>query len=109
MYMTSCHGYKRLAKSKGLEAGGIYNEFLAKQVAKYSEDYVPYLTGALAHSSKTDAIVPKGGYYVRWRAYSNQNGLRGSYWDRRMLADRKELIMKHLKDKMRRELKKQNG
>lgn len=125
-------GAKRLLKSKGLEPGGIYNEFLAKQVAKQCEDYVPYDTGTLAKSPKMDAIIPKGGEYVRWRAYgengynyasyqyylqdwypnpnySNQNGLRGSHWDKRMMADRKPIIMKHLKDKMRRELKKQNG
>lgn len=94
---------------------------------------MPYKTGTLSDSAKIDPIIPKGGQYVRWRAYSpengynyaqyqyhlqdwypnpnysNQNGLRGSYWDKRMMADRKDIIMKHLKDKMRRELKKQNG
>ena len=108
--------------------------FLAKQVAKYCEDYVPYDTGTLAKSPMKDPLLSKSNdrYKIRWRAYSpengynyakyqyhlqdwypnpkysNQNGLRGSYWDRRMLVDHKDDIMRHLKDKIRRELRK-NG
>lgn len=107
--------------------------FLAKQVAKECDDYVPYDTGMLKESPKIDPLLPKGGVNVRWRAYnpdngynyaqyqyylqdwypepnySHQNGLRGSYWDKRMMADRKDVIMRRLKSKMRRELKKSNG
>lgn len=117
----------RLLKDKQLNEGGEINQFLAEQIEYFCIDYVPYDTGELASSPIDRGIIEEGGKSIRWSAYgengynyagyqyhlqdwypnpnySNQNGLRGSYWDKRMMLDHKSEIMENVKNEVKRRL-----
>lgn len=119
--------FNKLIKDKGLNEGGEFNQFLAEQIEYYCIDYVPYDTGQLASSPIDRGIIEEGGKSIRWSAYSeqgynyasyqyylqdwypnpnysNQNGLRGSHWDKRMMLDHKNEIMDSLKREINRKI-----
>lgn len=118
VYMPSIN---KILKDRGICKNGATQQAVADAVAYYSIDYVPYLEGTLAQSPIIDGIVEDGGETVRYRAYgnngynyasyqyylqdwyqdpkySNQNGLRGSHWDKRMKADHIEDIRKYVQN-----------
>lgn len=111
----------KMLKDRGICPNGEVQLAVADAVAYYNIDYVPYLTGTLAESPIVNGIVEDGGQSVRYRAYaengynyagyqyyledwhpdaqfSNQNGLRGSHWDKRMKADHIKDIEKYVQD-----------
>lgn len=120
---TKLPGVKNVLKKYGIEPYGDLQMFLADEIVYYCIDYVPYLSGQLANSPIDRGIIEDGGQTVRWSAkgdngynyagyqyylqdwypepnYSNQNGLRGSHWDKRMMADHRQDIINDLQKKI---------
>lgn len=90
-----------------LNKDGQAQEKFTKEVAKYSDNYVPFQTGRLKnmmieiHPSKIIYKAP----YARKQYYTNKGlgkqgesagGLRGKFWDKRMWNDRGNDIVKSI-------------
>lgn len=86
--------------------GGAQIEF-TKQVAKYSNNYIPFKTGRLKDmmiTIETDRIVFNAPYAAR-AYYTNKGegrggesvgGKRGKYWDKRAFIDHGDKIVKSI-------------
>lgn len=110
----------------GLGESGDTRVFLANQVARLSDPYVPMQSGTL----KNQRIVAKNGKKITYpgpyahyqytglvmagRAPKHYTGedltyqdspMRGSYWDQRMLSDRKDDLVQATEKHIRRKLK----
>lgn len=88
-----------------LNKDGQAQERFTKEVAKYSDNYVPFKTGRLKNMMieiKVNKIIysapyAKKQYYLNkgnGRSGTSQGGLRGKFWDRRMWSDRGNDIIK---------------
>lgn len=126
---TTLPQINKILKDRGLEPSGEIQQFLAEQVLYYCIDYVPYLTGELAESPLSNGTIEKHGNLsnnattITWKAegkngynyagyqyylqdwfpnpkYSNQNGLRGSHWDKRMMIDHRKDILNSVQKKL---------
>ncbi len=78
-----------------------------KQVAKYSNNYIPFKTGRLKDmmiTLESDRIIysapyAKKQYYTNkgnGRSGTSQGGLRGKFWDKRMFIDHGDKIVQSI-------------
>lgn len=90
-----------------LNKDGQAQEKFTKEVAKYSDNYVPFQTGRLKNMMieiQTSKIIYKAPY-AKKHYYGNKGngkqgtsvgGLRGKFWDKRMWNDRGNDIVKSI-------------
>lgn len=90
-----------------LNKDGQAQEKFTKEVAKYSDNYVPFQTGRLKNMMieiKTNKIIYNAPY-ARKQYYTNKGngkegtslgGLRGKFWDKRMWNDRGNDVVKSI-------------
>ena len=78
-----------LAKHR-LEPKGPGQQFLASEVARYCDPYVPMDTGTMKNTREIhpDKVVYPQVYSKRQYHENKGSGLRGKLWDKRMWADR---------------------
>lgn len=101
--------YKKILKERGLGSDNRARLFLANEVARLSDPYVPMRTGALKNtrivaSDGRDITYPQNYADVRYRAARGSrkppryNGapMRGPEWDKRMMADRGKDVVRGL-------------
>lgn len=115
-----------ILQEMGLGKDGEARVFLAKEVARLSDPYVPFQSGAL----KNQRVVAKNGKKITYpgpyahyqhtglvmagrapKHYTGENltyqdaPMRGPHWDKRMLADRQDDLVqateKHIKRKLK--------
>lgn len=84
----------------GMQRGGNTQLFLANTCFRRMQKYVPFDTGAL---STTVTVRPGSVTYEQPYAKKNYvsnkgKGIRGKYWDKKMIAAEKELIVKEVED-----------
>lgn len=85
---------------RNLEKDGKAQRFLAHEIRRLSDPYVPFDKGPLKNTARESAdsityIQP----YARIQWYTNKgNGLRGRYWCLRMWQDRGKEICKSVAD-----------
>ena len=97
----------RILLKRALNKDGKAQEKFTKEVAKYSNNYVPYQTGRLKDMMveiKTSKIIYNAPY-AKKQYYTNKGngkqgtslgGLRGKMWDRRMWQDKGNEIVKSI-------------
>ncbi|MDR1801891.1 MAG: minor capsid protein [Lachnospiraceae bacterium] len=89
----------KIIAQAGLDKDGATQKFLANEVKKACDPYVPFLTGPLKNTATVGTgYVHYTQVYARRQYYENTGGrngaLRGRQWDKRMWADRSEDITK---------------
>lgn len=97
----------RILLKRYLNKDGQAQERFTKEVAKYSDNYVPFQTGRLKNMMieiQVNKIIYKAPYAKK--AYytnkglgkqgENSGGKRGKYWDKRMFNDRGNEIIKSI-------------
>lgn len=101
--------YAKILKAHGLGSDNRARIFLANEVARLSDPYVPMQSGQLKN---TRIVAPDGRYIKYIQPYSQvqyrgitasgrpfrYNGapMRGSQWDKRMMADRGQDVVRGL-------------
>ena len=100
---------QKILLKRHLNKNGKAQVKFTKEVAKYSNNYVPFLTGRLKDMSvelKPDKIIYNAPYAKR-QYYTNKGmgkqgtsigGLRGKFWDRRAFIDHGDKIVKSIAD-----------
>lgn len=89
---------KKIISKFEMQSGGKTELFLADTCFRRMEKYVPWKTGALA----TTATVRPGSVtyeqeYAHKQYTSNKgNGLRGKLWDKKLVANEKDIIAKEV-------------
>lgn len=95
---------RELLKNKGLEEGGIAQQFVDSEIIRYCDPKVPFQTGALKDSALTSTVIGSG--IIVWetpyaaRMYYNPgyhfNGApeRGAMWFPRAMAEHKDDIIR---------------
>lgn len=95
----------KILLKRSLNKDGKAQEKFTKEIAKYSDNYVPFKTGRLKNMMieiQTSKIIYKAPY-AKKQYYSNKGmgkqgvslgGLRGKYWDKRMWSDKGNDIIK---------------
>lgn len=86
---------QKVLEKRGMQKNGRVQHFMTSEVRRLCDPYVPLLHGPLKNTAveRVDEI-----HYIQPYAEKNYRenkgkGMRGKFWDRRMLADRgKELI-----------------
>lgn len=96
---------QKILLKRSLNKDGKAQEFFTKEVAKYSDNYIPFKTGRLKNMMveiETSKIIYNAPY-ARKQYYTNKGlgkqgtsigGLRGKQWDRRMWNNRGNEIVK---------------
>ncbi len=93
----------KILLKRSLNRNGKAQQFFTSEVKRFSEPYVPFRNGPLKNTAR---VFPNRIEYIQPYAKSNyygnkgkgtqgaeNGGLRGKYWDKRMMADRgKELV-----------------
>lgn len=84
----------------GMKDGGDADLFLANTCFRRMQKYVPFYTGAL---STTATIRPKSVTYEQPYAKKQYEGnkgkgIRGKYWDRRMVSAEKGMVIKEVEN-----------
>lgn len=99
----------RILLKRALNKDGKAQEKFTKEVAKYSNNYVPYQTGRLKDMMveiKTSKVIYNAPY-AKKQYYTNKGagkqgtsigGLRGKFWDRRMWQNHSNTIVKSIAD-----------
>lgn len=97
----------RILLKRYLNKDGQAQDKFTKEVAKYSDNYVPFQTGRLKNMMieiQTSKIIYKAPY-AKKQYYTNKGlgkqgnsagGLRGKFWDKRMWNDRGNDIVKSI-------------
>ncbi|MCR1933528.1 minor capsid protein [Clostridium tepidum] len=100
---------QKILLKRHLNKNGKAQVKFTKEVAKYSNNYVPFLTGRLKDMSvelKPDKIIYNAPYAKR-QYYTNKGmgkqgesigGKRGKYWDKRCWIDNSNRIVKSIAD-----------
>ena len=81
-----------------LQDNGPAQLFFANEVARLCDPYVPMQQGMLKNTKEiTTGSVTYVQPYAQKQYYENKgNGLRGSYWDKRMWTDRGDEVVKSI-------------
>lgn len=89
---------KKIIDKYGMQEGGDTQLFLANTCFRRMQKYVPFDTGAL---STTATVRPGSVTYEQQYAHKQYTtnkgkGIRGKYWDKKMVANEKGLIVKEV-------------
>lgn len=98
-------GVKKILSRRNLEERGRAQQFFTDEVARMSNPYVPFKSGALKDSQVTisNGKIEYKAPYARRQYYSNsgngkqganKGGIRGKRWTERMWADKSSEIVK---------------
>ena len=94
---------QKILLKRGLNENGNAQVFFTKQVAKYCNNYVPFLTGRLKDMDvelRVNKIIYKAPYAEKQyytnsgNGIKNRSGLRGKLWDKRCWIDNGDKIVR---------------
>ena len=77
-----------------MQQGGKTQLFLANTCFRRMQKYVPFETGALSTTAtiKPGSVTYEQPYAHKQYTTNKGKGIRGKYWDRKMVANEKELV-----------------
>lgn len=90
---------EEILKKRGLEKGGIVQQYVDSEVMRYMQPYMPKLTGIMIESMVISTNIGSGEVvvdtpYAKKRSKSaRNNGQRGPYFFERMKADHRDDIL----------------
>lgn len=89
----------KIVDKYGMQEKGDTQLFLANTCFRRMHKYVPWDTGTLAsHATVRPGSVTYEEQYAHKQYTTNKGkGIRGKYWDKRMVSAEKELIVKEVK------------
>ena len=82
----------------GMQEKGSTRLFLANSCFRRMQKYVPFDTGALSTTAtvRPESVTYEVPYAHKQYTSNKGKGLRGKYWDRRMVSAEKNLIVKEV-------------
>lgn len=89
---------KKIIDKYGMQENGDTQLFLANTCFRRMQKYVPFDTGTLStHATVRPRSVTYEEQYAHKQYTTNKGkGIRGKYWDKRMVSAEKELIIKEV-------------
>lgn len=89
---------KKIIDKYGMQENGDTQLFLANTCFRRMQKYVPFDTGTLStHATVRHRSVTYEEQYAHKQYTTNKGkGIRGKYWDKRMVSAEKELIVKEV-------------
>lgn len=89
----------KIVDKYGMQQGGNTQLFLANTCFKRMHKYVPFQTGTLAShvTVKPGSVTYEEQYAHKQYTTNKGKGIRGKYWDRKMISAEKELVVKEVK------------
>ena len=89
---------KKIIDKYGMQENGDTQLFLANTCFRRMQKYVPFDTGALStHATVRPRSVTYEEQYAHKQYTTNKGkGIRGKYWDKRMVSAEKELVVKEV-------------
>lgn len=89
---------KKIIDKYGMQENGDTQLFLANTCFRRMQKYVPFDTGTLStHATIRPRSVTYEEQYAHKQYTTNKGkGIRGKYWDKRMVSAEKELIVKEV-------------
>lgn len=84
----------------GMQEKGDTQLFLANTCFRRMQKYVPFETGALSTTAtvKPGSVTYEQPYAHKQYTTNKGKGIRGKYWDKRMVSAEKEVIAKEVKE-----------
>ena len=89
---------KKIIDKYGMQENGDTQLFLANTCFRRMQKYVPFDTGTLStHATVRSGSVTYEEHYAHKQYTTNKGkGIRGRYWDKKMVSAEKELIVKEV-------------
>ena len=84
---------KKIIDKYGMQENGDTQLFLANTCFRRMQKYVPFDTGTLSTHA---TVIPRSVTYEEQYTTNKGKGIRGKYWDKRMVSAEKELIVKEV-------------
>lgn len=84
----------------GMQENGDTQLFLANTCFRRMQKYVPFLSGALSTTAtvKPGSVTYEQPYAHKQYTTNKGKGIRGKYWDKKMVSAEKELIVKEVEE-----------
>ena len=84
----------------GMQENGDTQLFLANTCFRRMQKYVPFETGALSTTAnvKPGSVTYEQPYAHKQYTTNKGKGIRGKYWDKKMISAEKEVIVKEVKE-----------
>ena len=84
----------KIVDKYGMQEKGDTQLFLANTCFRRMQKYVPFETGALSTTAtiKPGSVTYEQPYAHKQYTTNKGKGIRGKYWDRKMIANEKELV-----------------
>lgn len=113
---------EQIVKRLGLDEGGRVQRFFTSEVARLCDPYIPFDTGTLKNTKNvTPTYIHYVSPYAAKQYFENEgremkrggkisrgfhetrryNGLRGKYWDKRMMADKGDQLVQSVENYVR--------
>lgn len=88
----------RIINKYGMQKGGNANLFLANNCFRRMQKYVPFDTGALSTTAtvRTGSVTYEQPYAHRQYVENKGKGIRGKYWDKKMIANERDALTKEV-------------
>ena len=89
---------KKIIDKYGMQENGDTQLFLANTCFRRMQKYVPFDTGALSTTVtvKAGSVTYEQPYAHKQYTTNKGKGIRGKYWDKRMVSAEKELVAKEV-------------
>lgn len=90
---------KKIIDKYGMQENGDTQLFLANTCFRRMQKYVPFDSGALSTTAtiKPHKVIYEMPYAHKQYTTNKGKGIRGKYWDKKMVSAEKELIIKEVK------------
>lgn len=91
---------KRIIDKYGMQKDGSTQLFLANTCFRRMQKYVPFDTGALSTTTtvKPGSVTYEQPYAHRQYTTNKGKGIRGRYWDKKMVANEKDEVAKEVEN-----------
>lgn len=90
----------KIVDKYGMQDGGDTQLFLANTCFRRMHKYVPFDTGTLASTVtvKPGSVTYEVPYAHKQYTTNKGKGVRGKYWDRKMVSNEKDIIIKEVEE-----------
>lgn len=90
----------KIIEKYGMQENGDTQLFLANTCFRRMQKYVPFDSGALSTTAtiKPHKVIYEMPYAHKQYTTNKGKGIRGKYWDKRMVSAEKELIVKEVEE-----------
>ena len=91
---------KKIIDKYGMQENGNTRLFLANSCFRRMQKYVPFDTGALSTTAtvKPGSVTYEQPYAHRQYTTNKGKGIRGKYWDKKMVANEKDQLAKEVEN-----------